>query len=426
MILALFALLSLILCPRSFAQAEGAPPAEPPAVAPSAPEEPKTPPEPQPKADDAGLALSKADNEVAIALYQKLAAGDGNLFFSPLSISSALAMTYAGAKGTTAAEFETALKYPYKGTELLKAQKNLTDALLGVSQGGPEFVIANSLWPDLETKILGSYLADTMDYFGPLIFPVDYKNDEPKARGKINDWVASTTKDKITDFLTGPLAKDTKFILVNAVYFKGAWKDAFPKDATKDGEFAAPTAKVTVPFMHKEAHFNYLEEPNLQALELLYQGNDISMLVLLPKTGTQTIEELEKSLSADNVAKWLSALKSANVNVTLPRFKITWGSRSVMDVLKDLGLKELFTDAADLSGITGDKSLSVSDVVHKAFVEVNEEGTEAAAATGVMMRATSISLEPTVFTADHPFIFLIVDKETNNIIFIGKVTDPSK
>ncbi|MDR2340094.1 MAG: serpin family protein [Deltaproteobacteria bacterium] len=392
------------MCPPSFAQGEGA----------------------QPRADEAGLALSKANNKVAIELYRKLARDTrGNLFFSPLSISSALSMSYAGAKSTTAAEFETALKYPYKGTELLKAQKNLSDALLAVSKGGPEFVLANSLWPDFETKILDSYSTEIDKYFGPLIFPVDYKNDESGARDKINDWVDSTTKGRITNFLSSPLKTDTRLLLVNAVYFKGDWEQEFPESRTKGDKFRTPSSKVPALFMHNEGYFNYLEEPNLQVLELLYKGKNISMLILLPKNDSATIEDIEKSLSADDVEKWLSTMRDVKGKVALPRFKITWGAESVKGALEGLGLKRPFTDEADFSGITGDKLFAVDDVVHKAFVEVNEKGTEAAAASGMMSALMGGIAEVFEFTADHPFIFLIVDKETNNIIFIGKLSNPS-
>jgi serpin B len=177
--------------------------------------------------------------------------------------------------------------------------------------------------------------------------------------------------------------------------------------------------------MYKEGSYNYYEEEHLQVLELLYDGNTTSMLVLLPKKDSSNIAALEKQLTAENVSKWTDSLKSSKVDVYLPKFKITWGTTSLLDPLKSLGLKNAFTDQADFSGITGDKSLFISDVVHKAFVEVNEEGTEAAAATGTIMRATSIELNPTPeFRADHPFVFLIVDKATQNILFMGKVSDP--
>jgi serpin B len=338
-------------------------------------------------------------------------------------------MVYAGTGGRTALEFESALSYPFKGREFLAAQKGLADALAkGGGGDAPEFTVANSIWPAREARILGSFLADMNDYFGPLIYPVDYLADEAGARKRINDWVAAATRDKITNFLAGKLSLDTKLILVNAVYFKGTWQDAFYKDETRDMEFNAHKAPVQAPFMHREGSFNYLELPDLQVLELFYKGNSTSMLILLPKKDGAGIAGLEKGLDQVTLSRWLEGLRSKKVEVFLPKFKITWGTLSIATPLKALGLREVFTDRADLSGISGDRSLYLSDVVHKAFVEVNEEGTEAAAATGAIMRATAMPLVEAVpvFQADHPFVFMILDKATDNIIFMGKVADPTE
>jgi serpin B len=368
--------------------------------------------------------LSNSFNQVAFELYKQIGADD-NLFFSPLSISSALSMVYAGAKGQTKAEFESSLKYPFKDEEFFKALKNLDDVLLDKGEGAPLFTVANSLWPDLKTKILGSFLATLDDYFGSLIYPVDFENKEPAARAKINAWVSDATNDKIENFFPGPLPKSTKLILVNAVYFKGLWRNSFDKEKTKDIEFQTPKGNFNVPTMNIEAFYNYFEDKDFQVLEMFYKGNDTSMIVLLPKKDSSNIAALEEHLTVENLEKWTNSFKSYKVNVYIPKFKITWGTTSLLEQLKSLGLKEVFTDKADLSGISGDNSLSLSDVVHKAFVEVNEEGTEAAAATGSMMRATAIDLNPTpVFRADHPFVFLVIDKNTGNILFMGKVSDP--
>jgi serpin B len=423
-------LILLISSSNSFAQGDKAQPQAPAdkdaGAAAAAPATPAAPEKEKPAPTPEALSLAKSYNEVALSLYQKIGA-DGNIFISPLSISSALSMAYAGAKGGTQSEFERALKYPLKGEDFFKAAKSLSDTLLNVSEGGPQFTLANSLWPDLDIKILGSFLATMNEYFGPLMFPVDYKNDEPGARAKINTWVEDATNGKIVDFLKSPLSKMTRLILVNAVYFKGTWKLAFDKAVTTDQDFQTPQGAVKVPTMNKEASFNYFEDPHLQVLELFYVGNDTSMVVLLPKKDSSNIAALEEGLSVDNITKWTGSFKSSKVNVYLPRFKMTWGTTSLLDPLKSLGLKDAFTDKADFSGITGENNLSISDVVHKAFVEVNEEGTEAAAATGAIMRTTAIAMGPTPeFRADHPFIFLIVDKATGTILFMGKVSDPTK
>jgi serpin B len=424
-----FALLLAMGCPQSMAQeGEGFPP-QPEGARPEAAEPEAAEPEAPPQADDAALGLSRAYNGLALELGKDLAAGDGNFFYSPLSVTSALAMTYAGARGETAAEFEAALKYPLKGDGLLAAQKRLSDAILGSTEEGSEFTVANSLWPDSQVRILESFLSSQDANFGPQIFQVDYQNDEPKARAAINDWVDKATKGKITDLIANPLPASTRLILANAVYFKGAWRAPFPPEGTKDRDFAAPKGKVSVPFMHKEAHFNYLERPGFQALELLYRGNNTSMVVLLPKKGGGGLADLWGPLAAGGLSGWLDGLSSETVDVYLPKFKITWGARSLREPLEALGLRQVFTDQADLSGITGDRSLSVSDVVHKAFVEVNEEGTEAAAATAVIARATAMRVDEKpipVFDADRPFVFLIIDKATGSILFMGKLDDPSQ
>jgi serpin B len=336
-------------------------------------------------------------------------------------------MVYAGSAGDTAKEFETALKYPARGEDFLKLDKDFTLSLAPPAGGGVEFSLANSLWPDKESGVSDSFRGLLDAYFGSVVTPLDFKNDPRGARKAVNDWVAENTRDKILNFLEGPPSPDTKLILVNAVYFKGKWKDAFEFGDTKDMDFYSPRGVVQARAMFREGRYNYLETDKLQALELPYEGGAFSMMVVLPPDAAGSLEALEKELSPETFARWREGLKSRSVQVYLPKFQIVWGSRSILGPLKDLGLKRVFTHEADLSGISGDKGFFLSDVVHKAFVEVNEEGTEAAAATGGMVRATALPLDPPpVFLADHPFLFMIIHRESENIVFMGRVSDPSE
>ena len=380
--------------------------------------------------DSPNVAALAASNTVfACDLYAQLKAQEGNLFFSPYSISTALAMTTAGARGETATQMAKALHFPFGSQEVHPAFAALAGQINAVGTNGHvKLSIANSLWPDRAYPLLESYLALVKNDYCGSVTAVDYLHEEPKARAQINQWVADQTQNKILNLISSALDPHMRLVLVNAVYFKGTWAGQFKTNETQTAPFYRTSDKpVQVRMMTQTHTFKYGEWENLQVLELPYAGNEVSMLVLLPSTA-DGVTNLENRLSADQVRQWRARLFERKIQVFLPKFKITWGTTSLKNGLLALGMHDAFeTGKADFSGMDGHADwLYISDVLHKAFVDVNEEGTEAAAATGVMMRSLAIAVPvpPPVFRADHPFLFLIQENRTGSILFMGRITDP--
>jgi serpin B len=253
---------------------------------------------------------------------------------------------------------------------------------------------------------------------------VDFIDDTEGARKAINAWVAKATNDKIKELIKpGILSVDTRLVLSNAIYFKAAWLRPFSPKDTKPGEFTTGAGKkVKVPMMHAGLRTNYFDDGKVLGVELPYENRELAMIVLMPKKAAD-LSELEKELTAIQLKKWLAKLSDHQVKVMLPRFKVT-AEFHLNKVLKQLGMKDAFERSkADFSGMTTRERLFISHVVHKAFVDVNEAGTEAAASTAVVMDRTSLP-PPGVFNADHPFLFLIRDAKTGSILFMGRVGDP--
>lgn len=382
-----------------------------------------------PSADEQNVIAG--NTEFATDLYAKLRTQDGNLFFSPYSISTALAMTYGGARGETAEQMATALHFDLPEGELAPAFGELQGGLNAVqSEGYVQLAVANSLWPQAGYKFRQDYLDLCDKYYGTSIQPVDYIGNTEGARQTINAWVEKKTNDKIVDLLKpGALTRETRLTLVNAIYFKGSWVNKFKPEATHDEPFhVSPETSVTAPLMHQTDEFGYAEFPYLQVLELPYTGGEVSMVVLLPRT-VDGIGKLEAQLTPPNLAKWTAPLESQQVQVFLPKFKAT-SEFSLGRTLAEMGMPDAFIyGKADFSGMDGARDLYISKVVHKAYVDVDEEGTEAAAATGVVMtRALAMPDEQPipVFRADHPFLFLIRDNQTGSILFLGRVMDPTR
>jgi serpin B len=366
-------------------------------------------------------------NRFAFDLYARLKGAEGNLFLSPYSISTALAMTSAGARGETADQMAKVLCLPESGDEVHAAYGALQGDLNAAGEKGTfELAVANRLWGQKGYGFLPDYLALVEKKYGAGLEQVDFAGATEAARQTINAWVEKQTRDKIKDLLKpGVLDAMTRLVLTNAIYFKGKWAEEFDKKATQEEDFfLTPEKKVAAPLMHQKAKFGYFEGDGLQALELPYQGGRLAMVVLLPKA-KDGLAALEASLSADKVAGWLGQLRRREVQVTLPRFKTT-AEFSLKDMLVAMGMADAFGGKADFSGMNGKKDLFISAVVHKAFVDVNEEGTEAAAATGVAVAAKSKPAPPPVFRADHPFLFLIRDQKTGAILFLGRILDPTK
>ncbi|MBI5684280.1 MAG: serpin family protein [Verrucomicrobia bacterium] len=364
----------------------------------------------------------------ACELYAKLAgaAGDANVFFSPHSISTALAMTSAGARGDTGAQMVKTLHFepdPAKRHAAFAAMEANLNAVQ--KKGRVKLSVANSLWPQKDFALLESFLGLVRQNYGASVTPLDFSATET-ARKTINTWVEDKTNQKIRDLIPGGvLSAATRLVLVNAIYFKGDWASPFMAGATRPQPFRLLSGQTAqAPLMFQMKHFGYTEDETTQVLEMPYAGDDLSMLVLLPKK-TGGLAALENSLTPANLAKWTQSMSSPEVRVYLPKFKMTCRF-GLNDTLKAMGMGDAFDPGrADFSGMDGGRNLFISAALHKAFVEVNEQGTEAAAATGIGIALTSLPAPPIEFRADHPFLFLIREKSTDSILFIGRVTNPT-
>jgi serpin B len=377
-------------------------------------------------ADDDVSRLAQDNSAFAFDFYHQLSGREGNLFFSPYSISTTLAMTYAGARGETESQMAEALhfsppqdKLPSEFSEL---RSRLNDAQ---GDGKVTLAIANSIWPSDRYKILDSYVGLLKSNYGVSLTPLDYTQTEV-ARVTINKWVENKTRDKIKDIIgPGMLSPDAKLTLVNAIYFYGKWLSPFqPKDTDKWQFQAGPDKTEDVSMMWQKAEFPYADLGSLQVLELPYQGAELSMLIVLPKS-TNGLNAIESGLSQKTLTEWTSKLAKTEVIVRLPKFKMTWGAEDLSNQLQALGMKDAFDKGiANFAGMDGNPhGLYIDAVLHKAFIDVQEEGTEAAAATAVGMLGAVAEVEP-VFLADHPFLFLIQDNKTGSVLFMGRLIDP--
>lgn len=364
----------------------------------------------------------QGNTEFALALYQKLRTEEGSFFFSPHSISTALAMTYAGARANTALQMEQALHFLLEQKQLHPAFAFLEAELSDIGKKGHiQLKIANALWPNVAYPLLEAFVALTKQYYSVLITLVDY-GDVETTRNLINAWGEEKTENKIQELIpVGILDAWTTLVLVNAIYFKGNWAAQFDPGRTRSTPFwVAPELSVQVPMMTQEHEFRYGEGDGFQVLELPYAGSDLSMVILLP-TAMDGLARLEERLSVLNLAKLTKDLWPTKVEVFLPRFEITFPFR-LDGTLQSMGMVDAF-GTADFSGMDGTKSLYIAAVLHKAFVAVNEEGTEAAAATAVIMTRGLPAPSP-VFRVDHPFIFMIRENHMGSILFLGRVVNP--
>lgn len=368
--------------------------------------------------------IVNGNNLFALELYSRLKKEKGNLFFSPYSISSALAMTYSGARGKTAEEMAKTLHFIPRAEKTNSAFADLNAKLNEVQKEGKvTLLIANSLWPQTDHPFLPEYLSPMNRYYGASVYPVDYRNASEEARTRINGWVEDRTQGKIRNIIQEPLPPETSLVLVNAIYFKGNWAHKFDRFRTEKSEFSLLSgAKKQVPMMRQGGKFGYHETEDAKLLELPYVGEQLSMIIILPNEASQ-LSMLEDELTASNLQSWLSGLKEQFVDVYLPRFKVTWGAYDLIMPMQSLGMRKAFGGGADFSGMDGTKGLRIERLLHKAFVEVNEEGTEAAAATVVGVKLGG-SLRVRTFKADHPFLFVIRDNATGSILFLGRILDP--
>ncbi len=364
---------------------------------------------------------------LALDLYKKLAAektGE-SLFFSPYSISTALAMTWIGARGETAEQMADTLQFNLPQEEFHPVMGLLQQQLNpGKTEEGYQLHVANALWGQKNYAFLDSFIRLNKTFYHAGLNRLDFAGETEKSRQTINDWVEEKTNDKIQDLIKpGVLDAMTRLVLTNAIYFKGKWEHEFDPDRTEDAPFyTAQDESRLMPMMKQKKTFGYGENEKLQVLEMPYKGEKLSMVVLLPKD-REGLAGLEKNLTAESLRDIMNLINRQEVVVTFPKFKMTV-SFSLKKVLSEMGMKNAFDNSkADFSGMTGKRELFISAIVHKAFVEVNEEGTEAAAATGVIMTLKALPEPPKIFRADHPFIFIIKDNPTGSILFMGRMTD---
>ncbi len=373
-------------------------------------------------------AVADSVNAFSADLYTRLAAEkDGNLFFSPASISAALTLTYAGARGETAEEMAAVLHLPQPADAVHPAWAALLGALKS-SDKGLTVSTANALWGQRGFGFDAGYVSLVGKYYGGGLREADYAADPDAAREEINGWVAANTANRIRDLLApGEVTTDTRLVLANAVYFKGKWAKAFDPKDTRERDFRTSDGEtVKVGMMHARESFEYAETNTVQVLEMPYRGDRFAMVVVLPRAA-DGLPAVEKALTAGTLDRWLGRLEPAEVTTDLPRFESTAKLSKLTETLRAMGMIRAFGADADFSGLAPGRQLYLSFVVHKAFVEVDEEGTEAAAATGVGMAWGGISvLRERTFTADHPFLFFIRDTQSGVILFMGRFTGPGE
>ncbi|MDO8428894.1 MAG: serpin family protein [Candidatus Diapherotrites archaeon] len=370
--------------------------------------------------------IVQGNSQFGFNLYSKLPQDSSNVFFSPYSISTAIAMAYEGAQEQTAQEIQTVFGFPVDNSVLRSANASIYNKY---NKKDLNYILstANALWVQQDYTLLDNYKNVAQNSYGGKASNVDFVNQTEQTRQTINSWVENETYGKIKNlFGPGSLTPDYRLVITNAIYFKGKWKEKFNEESTENQDFTlANGSKVQVPMMRQfNEDFRYAETNEWKALEMDYEGNDLSMLILLPKENNLT--ELEQNLTLESVKNLKEQMSYETTNVFFPRFKFNT-KYSLNDSLGQLGMPTAFSNAANFSGITGSQDLKIGIVIHQAFVEVNEKGTEAAAATGIGFELTSAPFEPEEpkeFKADHPFIFVIQDTETGNILFMGKVNNP--
>jgi len=377
-------------------------------------------------------AVAAGNNAFAFDLYKAIRGQKGNLFYSPYSISLALAMTYAGARGDTESQMADTLHYTLPQSALHPAFNALDQALASRGQnaqgkdGTPfRLSIANSIWGQKGFTFLPAFLDALAENYGAGLRLLDFAASPEPSRGIINQWVSEQTAGKIPDLLPqGSIKTDTRLVLANAIYFNAAWLSPFEKAVTRDGAFhLLDDGTVTVPMMRATHRYGYFKGDGYQAVELPYSGSDTSMVILLPDAGG--FAAFESALDASAVDAIAGGLEYREVTLAMPKF--TFKSEfALSDALKDMGMPLAFSDAADFSGMTGKPNVLIDQVYHQAFVAVDESGTEAAAATAVVIAPTSAQPDPPIaVTVDSPFFFLIRDMETGAVLFVGRVLNPA-
>ncbi len=372
------------------------------------------------------------NNKFAFKLFQQVQGGTTgtNQFYSPFSISTALAMVYAGARNETALQMSQTLNFDLSD-KFHSKYKHLLDRMKAGTEGKIKLNIANGLWAQKNFQFLDSYFGIVKSNYHSELKNVDFTDDIKRetTRKEINSWVERNTNNKIKNILSqDDLTALTRLVLVNAIYFFGDWASPFKNSSTIHDKFSLiDGTHTTVPFMNQHGRYNYYEDSKIKALEIPYTDNKASMVIFLPNT-TDGIAALAKTFEFNYYQNILESLQNTDVRLSLPKFKIDF-KLELGTTLSQMGMSLAFSpDSADFSGMTGKPNLFISKVIHKAFINVDEKGTEAAAATAVVMTMTMSPRQPEakIFDADHPFLFLIKDNTTGSILFMGKIMKPGE
>jgi serpin B len=372
-------------------------------------------------------ALVAGNSAFALDMYRKLGEKGGNLVFSPYSISQTLAMTYAGAAGSTEQDMARAMHFDLPQDRLHPAFNSLDQELAkrqgeGKGKDGKGFRlnIVNAIWGQQGYRFMQAFLDTLATDYGAGLRTLDYKRAPEPSRLTINDWVKQQTEGRIVDLIP-PRAIDTmtRLVLTNAIYFNAAWQSKFQESSTSDGDFHNLDGSLSkARLMQRTGYYRYVSSAEYQAVELPYEGNQVSMVIIAP--AQDKFNASAQALNAKRLALILEELKGGQVELIMPRFKTEFGA-GLKDALSALGMSGAFSSDADFSRMTGDRDLYISDAIHKAFIEVDESGTEAAAATAVIMNATAMPARPVQVKIDRPFIYLIRDMQTGTVLFLGQV-----
>lgn len=382
-------------------------------------------PEPQSTAA-ADPALVDAGNRFGLELFKMVSSGNENIIVSPWSVSTAMAMTYGGAAGETEKQMAAVLHFEPNTDDFHAKYSAYIEAIRKLDGKGIQLHVANALWAQKNYDFRKEYLKSTTSHYGAALKYADFRGNTEGARKAINEWTEAETEKKITNLLAPGMLNDmTRLVLVNAIYFQSNWEKQFDKKKTTVMDFFMDeNTRIQVPFMVAEDNFGYSKNENCELLRLDYKGGNVSMIILLPldKNG---LNDLIQSLTVEKFNAMTSDINPLKTRVLLPKFKTT-SEFELSDVLKKMGMPHPFSTEADLSLMTGKKDLQIDKVVHKAFIEVDETGTEAAAATAVVIREKSAPVGLQEFRADHPFMFVIRDNSSGTILFSGKIFNPEK
>ncbi|MFT4309660.1 MAG: serpin family protein [Candidatus Woesearchaeota archaeon] len=384
-----------------------------------------------PLADDTGSTMegmqlvADANNHFGFDFYHEVRSGkNDNLFYSPYSISAAFAIVNEGARGTTQSEIREVFYYP--DYDVLRP--NFAGIYNSMNRRGLKYELrtGNALWVKDDFGLLPDYVNNVEMYYGGRAVNLDFVGDPEGSRNTINSFISDQTNNRINNIMpSGDINPLTRLIITNAVYFKGKWVIQFDKKDTRDEDFSTLTGEtVQVPMMRltgEKARFNYTEDDIVQVIELPYEGDDISMIIILPREGY--FDEVEQEFSYERLIEWKDSFRKQRVMVFFPRFKFET-DYTLNDFLESMGMPLAFRDGADFTGMYASGGLYVGSALHKAFVEVDEEGTEAAAATVISVMRVSVGPTIPEFRADRPFMFIIQQKETGNILFMGRMSNP--